>query len=156
LASTAALLRGLHAAARGFDAFGLGWSDELADPAGGTVVCHNDVCPENVVFRDGIAVALIDFEFAAPGRPVYDLAHLARLCVPIASKLPCAAASAAATRAPSRCGTGPVGASATTAGAGGGPTTATTSPRPSPEASADHDTDAAACRPSRGTSSEPP
>jgi aminoglycoside phosphotransferase (APT) family kinase protein len=46
-------------------------------------VCHNDVCPENVVFRDGIAVALLDFEFAAPGRPVYDLAHLARLCVPI-------------------------------------------------------------------------
>ena len=46
-------------------------------------MCHNDVCPENVVFRDGIAVALLDFEFAAPGRPVYDLAHLARLCVPI-------------------------------------------------------------------------
>jgi hypothetical protein len=35
------------------------------------------------VFRDGIAVALLDFEFAAPGRPVYDLAHLARFCVPI-------------------------------------------------------------------------
>ena len=46
-------------------------------------MCHNDVCPENVVFRDGIAVALLDFEFAAPGRPVYDLAQLARLCVPI-------------------------------------------------------------------------
>ena len=29
-------------------------------------MCHNDVCPENVVFRDGIAVALLDFEFAAP------------------------------------------------------------------------------------------
>ena len=55
----------------------------LADPAGGTVVCHNDVEPSNVVFRDGIAVALLDFEFAAPGRPVYDLAHLARFWVPI-------------------------------------------------------------------------
>jgi Ser/Thr protein kinase RdoA (MazF antagonist) len=50
---------------------------------GGTVVCHNDVCPENVVFRDGIAVALLDFEFAAAGRSVYDVAQLARLCVPI-------------------------------------------------------------------------
>jgi aminoglycoside phosphotransferase (APT) family kinase protein len=46
-------------------------------------VCHNDVELSNVVFRDGVAVALLDFEFAAPGRPVYDLAHLARFCVPI-------------------------------------------------------------------------
>ena len=77
------LLRGLHDAARGFDPQGRTWDDRLADPAGGTLVCHNDVEPSNVVFRDGIAVALLDFEFAAPGRPVYDLAQLARLCVPI-------------------------------------------------------------------------
>ena len=83
LASVAALLRGLHDAARGFDSSGLTWSDDLADPAGGTVVCHNDLEPSNVVFRDGVAVALLDFEFAAPGRPVYDLAHLARFFVPI-------------------------------------------------------------------------
>jgi Phosphotransferase enzyme family len=83
LASIARLLRRLHDAARGFDPQGLTWDDSLADPAGGTLVCHNDVCPENVVFRDGIAIALLDFEFAAPGRPVYDLAQLARLCVPI-------------------------------------------------------------------------
>ena len=83
LASIARLLRGLHDAARGFDPQGLTWDDSLADPAGGTLVCHNDVCPENVVFRDGIAVALLDFEFAAPGRPVYDVAQLARLWVPI-------------------------------------------------------------------------
>jgi hypothetical protein len=83
LASVARLLRGLHDAARGFDPEGLTWNDSLADPAGGTVVCHNDVELSNVVFRDGIAVALLDFEFAAPGRPVYDLAHLARFWVPI-------------------------------------------------------------------------
>jgi hypothetical protein len=83
LASIAKLLRKLHDASREFDPQALDWSDSLADPAGGTFVCHNDVCPENVVFRGGIAVALLDFEFAAPGRPVYDLAHLARLCVPI-------------------------------------------------------------------------
>jgi hypothetical protein len=83
LASIARLLRGLHDTAREFDPRGLTWNDALADPAGGTIVCHNDVEPSNVVFRDGIAVALIDFEFAAPGRPVHDLAQLARLCVPI-------------------------------------------------------------------------
>lgn len=83
LASIARLLRGLHDVARSFDPQGHSWNDALADPAGGTLVCHNDLEPSNVVFRDGIAVALLDFEFAAPGRPVYDLAHLARLCVPI-------------------------------------------------------------------------
>jgi hypothetical protein len=83
LISIARLLGGLHDAGREFDPQGFTWDDRLADPAGGTLVCHNDVCPENVVFRDGIAVAILDFEFAAPGRPVYDLAHLARLCVPI-------------------------------------------------------------------------
>jgi hypothetical protein len=83
LASIASLLRGLHDAARNFDPRDHTWNDALADPAGGTLVCHNDVELSNVVFRDGIAVALLDFEFAAPGRPVYDVAQLARLCVPI-------------------------------------------------------------------------
>ncbi len=83
LVSIVRLLRRLHDASRGFDARGLSWNDALADPAGGPLVCHNDVCPENVVFRGGRAIALIDFEFAAPGRPVYDVAHLARLWVPI-------------------------------------------------------------------------
>jgi hypothetical protein len=83
LASVAELLRRFHDAGRGFDPRGLRWSDALADPTGGALVCHNDVELSNVVFRDGIAVALIDFEFAAPGRAVYDLGQLARLCVPI-------------------------------------------------------------------------
>jgi len=59
------------------------WSDDLADPMGGTMLCHNDVCPENVVFRGGRAVALLDFEFAAPGRPVWDIAMTARFWVPL-------------------------------------------------------------------------
>jgi hypothetical protein len=83
LASIAQLLHGMHDAARGFEARGMSWDDRLADPTGGTLVCHNDVELSNVVFRDGIAVALLDFELAAPGRPIYDLAQLARLCVPI-------------------------------------------------------------------------
>ena len=55
----------------------------MADPGGGTLVCHNDVCLENVVFRDGEAIGLLDFDFAAPGRPTYDLAAFARMCVPV-------------------------------------------------------------------------
>lgn len=84
LASTAALLARFHDAASAFTPpEGASWSDEMADPEGGTVICHNDVCPENVVYRRGEAVALLDFDFAAPGRPIYDLAQLAKMCVPL-------------------------------------------------------------------------
>ena len=47
------------------------------------MICHNDVWMENIVFRDGQAVALLDFDFAAPGRRVRDLAAFARMCIPI-------------------------------------------------------------------------
>ncbi len=84
LASIARLLRRYHAAAAGFvPPTGVVWSDEMADPRGGPVVCHNDVCLDNVVFRDDEAVALLDFEFAAPGRPVFDLSAMASMCVPV-------------------------------------------------------------------------
>ncbi len=87
LASIARLLLRFHAASRGFDASASAWSTELQDPAGatttGAVMCHNDVCLENVVFSAGNAVALLDFDFVAPGRPIYDLAQMARMCVPI-------------------------------------------------------------------------
>jgi Phosphotransferase enzyme family len=78
------LLRSYHNAVQGFDAGDEAeWSTELADPSGGDVICHNDVCIENVVFRDGRAVGLLDFDFAAPGRPVWDLAMTARFWVPL-------------------------------------------------------------------------
>jgi hypothetical protein len=83
LASIASLLTRFHRATAQLDLPGAGWSDEMADPVGGTTWCHNDVCLENVVFRDGRAIALLDFDFAAPGRPIYDLAQMARMCVPI-------------------------------------------------------------------------
>jgi hypothetical protein len=83
LASIARLLRRMHDAARSFDHRGHTWNDALSDPAGGPIVCHNDLEPSNIVFRDGVAVGFIDFEFAAPGRPVYDLAQMARVCVPM-------------------------------------------------------------------------
>ncbi len=62
------LLPAFHVASASFDP-SVCVSDETADPRGGTIVCHNDVCLENVVFRDGEAVGLLDFDFSAPGRP---------------------------------------------------------------------------------------
>ncbi|MYZ38090.1 phosphotransferase [Streptomyces sp. SID4917] len=84
LESVGNLLRRLHEASAAIRVdTGVGWSGDLADPAGGTMLCHNDVCPDNVVFRDGRAVALIDFDLAAPGRPIWDVAMAARYWVPM-------------------------------------------------------------------------
>ncbi|MFD9631834.1 phosphotransferase [Streptomyces violascens] len=84
LRSVGSLLRRLHdaSAAIAVDACAE-WPRSLADPAGGTMLCHNDVCPENVVFRDGRAAALIDFDLAAPGRAVWDVAMTARYWIPM-------------------------------------------------------------------------
>lgn len=84
LGSIARLMRRFHdASARFAHRESDTWSPEMQDPRGGPIVCHNDVCLENVVFRRGHAVALLDFDFAAPGRPVHDVACFARMCVPI-------------------------------------------------------------------------
>ena len=92
LATAAALLRRLHdVSARYVAPPDATWSTEMADPAGSDlptadlVICHNDVCLENLVYRDQVAVGLLDFDFAAPGRRVHDLATFARMNVPIDS-----------------------------------------------------------------------
>ncbi|MFB7499307.1 phosphotransferase [Streptomyces sp. NPDC056161] len=84
LVSVGSLLRRLHetSAVVAVDARAA-WPRDLADPEGGTMLCHNDVCPENVVFRDGRAAALIDFDLAAPGRALWDFAMTARYWVPM-------------------------------------------------------------------------
>ncbi|BCJ47252.1 hypothetical protein GCM10010168_71590 [Actinoplanes ianthinogenes] len=63
IAAAATLLRGLHDASR-----------PLGD---GAVVCHHDPGPNNTVFQDGLPVAFIDFDFAAPGDPLQDVGYLA-------------------------------------------------------------------------------
>ena len=87
LVEAARLVRRLHEATATFDASGVDtWATEWADPMGGPLVCHNDLFPENFLFRDGRAVALIDFDFVAPGRRLWDIASAvdqwAPLCAP--------------------------------------------------------------------------
>jgi serine/threonine protein kinase len=43
------------------------------------VICHNDLSPCNFVFQQGKPVAIIDFDAAAPGSSVMDLAYAAWL-----------------------------------------------------------------------------
>ncbi len=66
------------------------------------MLCHNDVCPDNVVFRDGRAVGLIDFDMAAPGRPLWDVAMTARYWVPMLDPASATALYPAGLDAPAR------------------------------------------------------
>lgn len=66
IVAAAHLLRSLHDATRG-----------SALTRHCAVVCHNDPGPNNVVFQGDRPRAFIDFDFAAPGAPIEDLAYMA-------------------------------------------------------------------------------
>ncbi|GCE31120.1 trifolitoxin immunity domain-containing protein [Dictyobacter alpinus] len=59
------------------------WQITYADVTRHEVICHNDVAPYNMVFRNNIPVALIDFDTAGPGPRVWDLAYAAYRFVPL-------------------------------------------------------------------------
>ena len=85
LLGVARLQRALHLAAEGFvpprDAV---WDrPNLPHTTANALVCHNDLCVENVVVRDGHVVAFIDFDFAAPSDPLLDIAIAARHWIPV-------------------------------------------------------------------------
>ena len=83
LDSVVRLLHDYHDAVSTFNAAGYAWPRAVPPPFGGGVVSHNDPNLDNVVFRDGRAVALIDFDLASPGSAVWDVAATARLWAPL-------------------------------------------------------------------------
>jgi hypothetical protein len=83
LASVAELLRAYHEAVSTFDPNGHRWPKAVPAPFRTGIVSHNDPNLDNVVFRDGRAVALIDFDLASPGSEVWDVAAAARLWAPL-------------------------------------------------------------------------
>jgi len=88
MADLGALVRRLHEATATFRTDHIDWSTQWGDPTGGPttggpVICHNDLFPENVVFREGRVVALIDFAMASPGRPLWDLATAGEIWGPL-------------------------------------------------------------------------
>ncbi len=84
LISVAELQRAMHGAAAGFaPPAGAVWDRANLPPAQpGAIVCHNDLCVENVVVRGSRAVGFIDFDFAAPNDPLIDIAIACRHWVP--------------------------------------------------------------------------
>lgn len=85
LVSVALLQRELHRAAAGFRLpTGMHWPPRQLPPgARGDLVCHTDLCLENVVVREGQAAAFIDFDLATPANPLFDIAIAARHWIPL-------------------------------------------------------------------------
>ncbi|MDN3354968.1 aminoglycoside phosphotransferase family protein [Actinomadura sp. DC4] len=84
LIALAGLIRRLHDAAQGWTppadaAWGgvPGAETVRISPVDGEaeLVGHRDYCPGNVVFRDGLPAALIDFDLAKPTTRLYDIAN---------------------------------------------------------------------------------
>ncbi|MBA4864335.1 aminoglycoside phosphotransferase family protein [Streptomyces sp. PSKA54] len=78
VAAAGALARAMHEATRGSGLVGRH-----------QVVCHHDLGPNNAVFQDGMPVAFIDFDMAAPGSPLEDVGYMAWLwCVSSKAEAP--------------------------------------------------------------------
>lgn len=83
LVSVADLVRRYHLAVASFDPAGYSWPRPIPSRFRTGLVSHNDVHPANLVFRDGRAVALIDFDWAGPGSAAWDFAAAARYWAPL-------------------------------------------------------------------------
>jgi hypothetical protein len=60
------------------------WQKLLRDPTGSReVVCHNDLSTYNLIYREGLPVGVVDWDFAAPGSRLWDLAYAAWWLVPL-------------------------------------------------------------------------
>jgi hypothetical protein len=75
LSATALLIRAYHDAVEGFvPSIDARWRGLEGSPSGNEVICHNDLGPFNLVFRRGTPVAIIDWDNAAPGPRMWDVA----------------------------------------------------------------------------------
>jgi hypothetical protein len=83
LVSVAHLLRDYHRAVASFDFDGYNWPHPLPRRFRGGIVCHNDPNLDNIIFANGRAAALIDFDLAGPGCVGWDLAGSVRLWAPL-------------------------------------------------------------------------
>ena len=74
LESVGELLRAYHDCAQGFTPE-TGFEEGPQTVTAGDIVCHGDIAPRNTVFRDGRAVAFIDWDGIFVSSPMWDLGH---------------------------------------------------------------------------------
>ena len=50
------------------------------------VICHNDFAIYNIIFQNNKPAGIIDFDVAAPGPRIWDIAYTLYTCVPLSRK----------------------------------------------------------------------
>jgi aminoglycoside phosphotransferase (APT) family kinase protein len=89
LVTAARLLRRLHDATADFEPpADARWMLPTPEDLPIEVVCHNDFAPYNVVFGNDGPIGVIDWETAAPGARVWDVAYAAYRFVPLSCVAP--------------------------------------------------------------------
>lgn len=84
MVSEARLLRRFHDAVEGFELPpGVAFRPPPALASSGPLACHNDVAPNNTVFRRRDAVALIDWNHAGWGERIWDVSNAVWRGVPL-------------------------------------------------------------------------
>jgi hypothetical protein len=90
LSSVGRLIRELHTAVDGFALpEGVSWHHRSLAGTQPYLVNHHDLAPRNTVFRDGRAVAFIDWDMATPEAPMHDVVHAAWQFVPLGTDETC-------------------------------------------------------------------
>jgi hypothetical protein len=78
LVETAHIMRDYHDAVMGFRPAGPRTWRFVTDRVGpDEVVCHNDIAPYNLVYRDGRVAGIIDWDLASPASQAWDVAFAA-------------------------------------------------------------------------------
>ncbi len=88
LIEAAKLLRRFHDLTQNFS---LSAEAEFQLPVSGVheVICHNDFAPYNCVFKEGHLAGIIDFDTAAPGTRLWDIAYAVYRFAPLANDQHC-------------------------------------------------------------------
>ena len=82
LKGIAKMLRGYHDAVSDFP-IEEGWQPIDNTPEPMEVICHNDFAVYNIIFNKEKPVGFIDFDMAAPGPRLWDIAYALYTCVPL-------------------------------------------------------------------------
>jgi Phosphotransferase enzyme family len=91
LADVARLIRAYHDAVAGFrPPADSRWQFMVGAPREGAIVCHNDLAPANTIYRTGRPCAFVDWDLAAPGSRIWDVAYAVWRFVPLYPDEDCA------------------------------------------------------------------